>query len=51
MNKVGWKINSAEKIIQILKNKAKIDSKIKKINEFRKKFLQTKDLDLKYFLK
>ena len=50
INKIGWKVNSPNKIIKILSNKQKVSVKKNKIFKFRKIFLQTKDLDLKYFL-
>jgi len=50
MNKIGWKVNSPNKIIEILSNRQKVFSKKNKILKFRKISLQTKDLDLKYFL-
>jgi len=50
INKIGWKVNSTNKIIEILNNKQKVSNKKNKIFKFRKIFLQTKDLDLKYFL-
>lgn len=51
INKIGWKINSPNKILNILKNKKKLSNKKDRILKFRKIFFQIKDLDLKYFLK